>query len=302
MKQGDSDWLKAYLQRLWRRFGQKLRQPSSRQIRRSNNPQNSTRPFETTQTNILTQNLTGNSNIAIGQNVGVVNYYAHSHPSDSRTIRTFNAPPLPYSYVQRTQLLGELKEQLFSNKDTLVIRSICGMGGIGKTVLAAAIARDNEVREHFQDGILWISLGQNPNLLQWLIFLINKLEGFERPTPKTIKSASLELKTLLIGRKILLIVDDIWNSDHTAPFIVGDAGCCVLFTTREARIPKANYYDLDVMRPDQALELLKNRVSHEPSNSDLAIAEKITKAVGYLPLALELVASQVNEECIPVLQ
>jgi NB-ARC domain len=40
-----------------------------------------------------------------------------------------------------------------------------GIGGIGKTVLAAAFARDPEVRQAFSDGIFWLVVGQTPNLL-----------------------------------------------------------------------------------------------------------------------------------------
>ena len=37
-----------------------------------------------------------------------------------------------------------------------------GMGGIGKTVLASALARSPRVRERFVDGIYWVTVGQTP--------------------------------------------------------------------------------------------------------------------------------------------
>ena len=50
-----------------------------------------------------------------------------------------------------------------------------GMGGIGKSVLAAALANDEQVLEAFPDSVIWIALGQQPNLtnrqLQLLRFL-----------------------------------------------------------------------------------------------------------------------------------
>jgi hypothetical protein len=39
------------------------------------------------------------------------------------------------------------------------------MGGIGKTVLAVALAHDSEVWQAFPDGIHWPTVGQKPNLL-----------------------------------------------------------------------------------------------------------------------------------------
>jgi hypothetical protein len=43
--------------------------------------------------------------------------------------------------------------------------AIVGMGGMGKSVLAAAFARSTETRRAFTDGVAWISIGQNPEIL-----------------------------------------------------------------------------------------------------------------------------------------
>ena len=37
-------------------------------------------------------------------------------------------------------------------------------GGIGKTVLAAALARDPEIREAFPDGVFGVTVGQEPRI------------------------------------------------------------------------------------------------------------------------------------------
>ena len=39
------------------------------------------------------------------------------------------------------------------------------MGGIGKSVMATRLARDDDVRSAFPAGIFWITLGQTPDLL-----------------------------------------------------------------------------------------------------------------------------------------
>jgi hypothetical protein len=54
---------------------------------------------------------------------------------------------------------------------------IQGMGRIGKSVLAAAVARDLEVRQAFSDGIYWLTLGQKPNLLDLQNRLLRQLTG-----------------------------------------------------------------------------------------------------------------------------
>lgn len=49
------------------------------------------------------------------------------------------------------------------------------MGGIGKSLLASALARDQEVRRLFPDGIFWIGFGQQPNLVELQRFLAGQV-------------------------------------------------------------------------------------------------------------------------------
>ena len=54
------------------------------------------------------------------------------------------------------------------------------MGGTGKSVLAAALARDSEVRQAFPEGIYWLIFGQKPNLLELQKKLVRQLTGLSR--------------------------------------------------------------------------------------------------------------------------
>ena len=70
-------------------------------------------------------------------------------------------PELPPHYLPREEDLAELKRKLLAGVESVAITGrgqavgVQGMGGIGKTVLAAALARDSEVRLAFPDGI-WV--------------------------------------------------------------------------------------------------------------------------------------------------
>ncbi|MEM9266407.1 MAG: NB-ARC domain-containing protein, partial [Cyanobacteria bacterium P01_F01_bin.13] len=175
-----------------------------------------------------------------------------------------------------------------------MVSAIYGLGGIGKSVLASKLAFDAEVQAQFCDGILWATLGQKPDILPLLSGWIRAL-GDNDFKPTSIDAASNQLRTLLYGKRALLVVDDIWNPIHLDPFRIAGEGCCVLVTTREARIPEAHRYDLDVMTADQALELMTQKLSGKLTevNKDKAFA--FAEQVGYLPLALELAASQIEE-------
>jgi NB-ARC domain len=67
-------------------------------------------------------------------------------------------------------VLAALKAKLLGGDRSVAITGrgqavgIQGMGGVGKSVLAAAVARDKKVRQTSLDGIHWVTIGQNPNL------------------------------------------------------------------------------------------------------------------------------------------
>ena len=46
-------------------------------------------------------------------------------------------------------------------KPTTALLGLRGMGGVGKTMLAAAVLSEGSVREYYRDGILWLPVGLN---------------------------------------------------------------------------------------------------------------------------------------------
>ncbi|MEH2250564.1 NB-ARC domain-containing protein, partial [Nostoc sp.] len=214
--------------------------------------------------------------------------------------RIFQAPPLPEYYVGRPEDSQKLKTHLLTNSSdvrTLVVTAIHGLGSVGKSTLATALAHDPEVQTHFGDGILWATLSQQPNLLSLLSDWIQALGDYNFKAT-SVEAASNQLRTLLYDKAVLLVVDDAWNTGDVQAFNVGGARCQVLVTTREAVIAKvlgANTYSLDVMKPSQAMELLTKKLERNLTDTETQLAEALAKEVGYLPLALELAAAQVAD-------
>lgn len=207
-------------------------------------------------------------------------------------------PPLPEHFVERPEYQQAVRNCLLSTDPkvfgTLVVSAIYGLGGIGKSVLAAKLAHEEAIQARFSDGILWATLGQNPDLLPLLSGWIQAL-GDTDYKPTAIEAASTHLRTLLYDKKALVVVDDVWHPEHLEPFRVGGNDCCVLVTTREARIPDAHRYDLDVMSPEQALTLMTQKLSEPLREDETQQALAFASRVGYLPLALELAATQIEE-------
>ena len=221
---------------------------------------------------------------------------------DTRRSRSFGipfqVPPLPTHFVARPEQQQAIKAKLLAENGhtpgTLVVSAIYGLGGIGKSVLAAAIAHDLDVQARFPDGILWATLGQEPDILSFLSGWIQAV-GDRDFKPITVEMASTHLRTLLHDKQMLLVVDDAWNPDHVSPFQVGSSGCRLLVTTREADIPNAQRYNLDVMTPEESRDLLGKQCSRPLTLSEQQQAAELAQEVGHLPLALELAAAQIED-------
>ena len=52
---------------------------------------------------------------------------------------------------------------------------LLGQGGIGKSVLAAALARDEGMRRRFPDGVFWVTVGERPDVLAAQFELLARL-------------------------------------------------------------------------------------------------------------------------------
>lgn len=217
----------------------------------------------------------------------------------------WNVPDLPPYYLPRPELEDGLIAQLVSQRTgqrtgNLGISSahkagIHGMGGIGKTVLATAAVRDERIRAHFTDGILWLTLGQEPRLLK-LQATIARLLGIHEQPVVDIDSGAQRLKSLLADKKILLVLDDVWSAtDAFALSVVGPGGR-LLLTTRDRRILAsigAEEQSLDVLSAEQSIELLASCVGENAG--DLAPeAAVVARQCGYLPLALSIVGAMVR--------
>ena len=204
---------------------------------------------------------------------------------------------LPDNYVERPDALNAVKAKLLAvDERTLVVSAIAGLGGLGKSVLAAALVQDLEVQARFADGILWVTLGQSPDLQtllgDWIRELDKSKEAF---SANTLESASKYLNNLLAERQMLLVVDDVWNAAHAEWFRVECEGCRVLVTTREAQIEGADTYSLALMSETEAIALVRQKLGTKWRSEQEVEVKAFAKLLGRLPLALDLATNQVRD-------
>jgi WD40 repeat protein len=237
--------------------------------------------------------VTGDGNI-----VQVLNVQQRTDLERLLTTRRYNLPSLPEHYVLREADLERLRQALLNNGAVaLGIVGVKGVGGIGKSVLAAALARDLAVQAAFPDGIVWLPIGREPNLParqeELYLFLTGQRENFR----DAIQGRSF-LSVALEGKTCLVILDDVWDSSHAEAFpVVTGSATRYLITTRNAEVLQtlnAPPVSLDVLSPDQALSLLADWTGQPVANLP-SIACEVARECGYLPLALAMVGAFVRQ-------
>jgi hypothetical protein len=183
----------------------------------------------------------------------------------------FMVEDLPPDFVVRKKEQDSLIDLLLTTdreEPVAVIAALRGAGGYGKTTLARAICHDEDVQNAFDDGILWVTLGQTPGDLTGKVAdLIETLSG-ERPGFTGLEAAMVRLKEALADRDILLVLDDVWDRAHLRPFLQGGTNCARLIVTRNRdTLPsEARRIQVGQMRPDEALRLIAAGL--EPGRSE----------------------------------
>ena len=159
--------------------------------------------------------------------------------STNSLFRPGSAPPRPSFMIGRDDDVKALKERLSITSDgktsLQVLTAIKGWPGVGKTTVASALAYDPDIEKIFPDGVLWTSLGQDPNILSEMATWGRALGTDDILKAKSVEEAQNLLAGLLRNKRMLLIIDDVWKAEDVFPFKVGGLGCATLITTRIPR-------------------------------------------------------------------
>ncbi|MDD1761279.1 MAG: NB-ARC domain-containing protein, partial [Methanothrix sp.] len=279
-----------------------------------------------TEKNALLQGRSGSPVWSVGQRaiIGMIDYQAGEESSQKdRSLaipierlpiafsrpkgKIFKVPELPADFLPRSEDLDRLKETvLYSDVQKSAITGkapeagrqciskvgLQGMGGIGKSVLAAALARDDRILEAFPDGVIWIALGQQPNLPNRQLDLLRYLEKDHRAI-SDVQDGLGCLGLLLNEKDCLIILDDVWRMDDARAFDALGQNCRLLVTTRDLEIVrglKAKEFCLDVLSQKDSLRLLA--LSSGLKLEDLGPkALEVAEECDCLPLALAMVGS-----------
>ncbi|WP_405064606.1 NB-ARC domain-containing protein [Kribbella sp. NBC_01505] len=208
-------------------------------------------------------------------------------------------------FVGRADALDRLDALLPADDAVLpevaVISAIAGAAGIGKTSLAVHWA--HRVSHRFPDGQLYVNLrGFDPagQVTDSADVLHGFLEALGTPVermPSDPDSRAGLYRSLLAGKRVLVILDNARDANQVRPLLPGSAGCLALVTSRNQLFSlvvseAATLITVDLLTPSEARQLLEarigaERVTREPD----ATGEIIARCSGF-PLALAIVAAR----------
>ncbi|MER5435554.1 BTAD domain-containing putative transcriptional regulator [Streptomyces sp. NPDC002588] len=183
----------------------------------------------------------------------------------------------------------------------VVISAVSGTAGVGKTALAVHWA--HRIREDFPDGQLYVNLrGFDPG--GSVVAPADAVRGFldalgvpPARIPNGLEAQAGLYRSLLAGRRLLVLLDNARDAEQVRPLLPGAPGCLALVTSRNrltslAATEGAQLLTVDLLTTTQARALLSGRLGADRTAAEPAAVDAIVTRCAGLPLALAIMAAR----------
>jgi DNA-binding SARP family transcriptional activator len=182
----------------------------------------------------------------------------------------------------------------------LTIAVITGTAGVGKTCMAVRWA--HKTNHLYPDGQLYVDLrgfDANRPVMDPGEALRGFLDAFGVPprrVPGTLEQRAAMYRSLLAGRRVMVVLDNARDTDQVAPLLPGSAGCLVVVTSRNRLsgllAAGAVAVPLDLLTATESREMLRHRIGPARVDAEPDAVASIISASARLPLALAIVAAR----------
>jgi tetratricopeptide (TPR) repeat protein len=219
-------------------------------------------------------------------------------------------PPVDTGFTGRTADLTLVGEALCSPRP-VVVSTVMGLAGVGKTTLAIKAAHDAVEAGQFPGGVLFVDLqGYSAQMRQvepqaaLSIFLQALGIPAERvPAEQAAREVLYRTKLTERAAPMLIVLDNASSAGQIRPLLPPDGTHRVLVTSRHTlgELQGSRRIPLDVLSEVDSVAMLDNvLLAADPADlrigADIEAAQEIVRFCGRLPLALSIIAAVLSED------
>ena len=198
-------------------------------------------------------------------------------------------------------VLAQAERERSAGSVAVVISAVSGTAGVGKTALAVQWA--HRVAARFPDGQLYVNLngfgpgGQPAEPGEAVRGFLAGLGVAPAEVPGGVPAQAALYRSLLAGKRVLVVLDNARDAEQVRPLLPGSAGCLAIVTSRSdlaglVAAEGAYPVSLDLLPPAEAGELLARRLGEARVASEQSAVSEIIERCARLPLALAIAAAR----------
>jgi tetratricopeptide (TPR) repeat protein len=206
--------------------------------------------------------------------------------------------------AQLERLDALLPAEVGAGVTAVVVATIAGMAGVGKTALA--VHWGHRVASRFDGGQLYVNLhGYSPGApldpFRALTDLLSGLGVEPGRIPAGLEPAAALYRSLLAGKRTLVVLDNARSAGQVRPLLPGHPGSVVIVTSRDqltglVATHGAHRVALDVLTLDEAVALLAEVLGPDRVAGEPAATAELAGLCGLLPLPLRIAAANLTNQ------